>query len=122
MTAATAGQFDEDSLAQLHVNVRVDGERVEEVEEFMQVLDGVAEWFFEIEGEGDVALLSLPARHQIYYHGAAPHGGWFHANSRSVVFSQIVGPAEWEMRYTGAPNPLLDEIRATGALPPLLPA
>ena len=37
MTAATAGQFDEDSLAQLHVNVRADGERVEEVEEFMQV-------------------------------------------------------------------------------------
>ena len=83
MAAATAGQFDEDSLAQLHVNVRVDGERVEEVEEFMQVLDGVAEWFFEIEGEGDVALLSLPARHQI-----VSGQGWVHANGRLTRPSQ----------------------------------
>ena len=107
MTHKTAGQFDQDSLARLHVNRRAsDGM---EVHEFMQVLHGVAEWFFLV--DGDACLLSLPAEHQIYYHGNAEHGGYFHAGSRCVLLSQIVGPATWVMEYTGTKNEILEMIK-----------
>jgi len=94
------------NLARLHVNRRAEDDR--EVDEFMKVLAGYMEWFFEI--DGDIGLVAVPEGFQAYYHGNGQHGGYIHSESRAVVLSQIVGPRDWEMAYTGTPNTTLEQM------------
>ena len=102
--------FDTDSLVAYHVN-RCD-EDLQEVDEFMQVLSGSANWFFLI--EGSTALCTFPALTSIYYHGLNPHGGYFNASTRAVVLAQIVGPSGWTMDYTNDANPIFEAIKDAG--------
>ena len=100
--------FDTDSLAAFHVNRREEDQQ--EVDEFMQVLTGTADWFFQIQGYS--CLCSFPAHTLIYYHGLNPHGGYYHAGTRAVVLAQIIGPETWTMHYTQDANPIYEELKA----------
>lgn len=115
LTDENAGLFNTDSLAKLHVNRHINtaDDIAVEVDEFHKILSGRLEWFFLIDGA--VGLLSVPAGWQITYPGLGEHGGYIHEQTRAVVVSEIVGPAEWEMIYTGSeavsnPNPFLSTV------------